>query len=269
MNLFSTTLMADKKANCQKEDAEILLLGAKPVNMDDYPKVKYVFRAGIGSDSIPIEQIQERGIKLFFPSAKSRDVISDAVARLAVGYILHAATIDRSIEEWYREPRIGNPKVLVYGCGHVGSRVEKMCQDLGLCVKRYDAKEGYVEPALYHYDIISFHVPLMAYEHGSVHMDNRHLINSKFLDKCKSGAALINTSRGGIANEADIAEWLSCNPRGKYLSDCFETEPYTPDCPLHPYQGKQCRFTPHIASYTQEVRGCLTDDVNAIIGHLS
>lgn len=263
MNLFSTTLMVDKRSNCQKEDAEILLLGAKPVNLDEYSNLKYVFRAGIGCDAVPIEQIMERQIKLFFPSMATRALLSDTVARMAVGYILTAATVDRRIEEWYREPRIGKPKILIYGAGQVGWRVWRICRECGYEPEKYDAKRDLERPVLGRYDIISLHIPLICYEHGSVFRDNRNLVDGDFL--CRFSGVVVNTSRGGIVNESDMAEWLGTGKKNRYMTDVFAREPYTTDSPLHPYLNKQFFASPHTGSYSQEVQRALTQDVDNLL----
>lgn len=268
MNIATKTLMVDKKANCKDEDAELLLLGAKPVDLDNYPKLQWIFRAGVGCDAIPIEQIQERGIKLFFPSKKTRELLSVMVAKMAVGWILSERTIERSIKEWYREPTNANKKVLIVGGGHVGEIVKQYCDGLGISRSVYDVKEYYTEPVWSQFDVITFHIPLISYEHGSVYRDNRHLVNKKFLARLKRSVVLINTSRGGIVNEEAMAAFLKDNPRAKYVTDVYEQEPYTDESPLSPYLGTQFFGSPHIGSYSEQVRAALTADVNDLISCL-
>jgi len=257
-------MMTKIKKNCEKKDAEFLLLGAKAIDLDEYPNLKYIFRAGVGCDQIPIEGIQERGIELHFPTKECRDVISMTVAKFTLGWILAERSLQRTIEEWYREPVSSNKVVLIVGgAGHVGSKLMRLCQDVGIRSVPSDPKHG-----LFNYeeaDIVTFHVPLVSYEHGTVFRDNRNLISKDILSKMKKDVVIINTSRGGIANEEDIAAFLKANPQAKYITDVYQKEPYTDECVLSEFKGTQFFGTPHIGSYSEEVREALTDTAQGLI----
>lgn len=270
MNVFSTTLMVDKKSNCEKKDAELLLLGAKAVNLDEFPKLKYIYRAGIGCDKVPIGDIRDRRLKFIMPSATTREIISRSVACLAFGWIMQDRILGRSLKKWYREPctSIWEKKILVYGVGHVGKMVCGLCNSAALNYTAYDAKSGAEEPDLGEFDIITFHVPLICYEEGSVYRDNRHLIDIGMLARLKKNVVLINTSRGGIANEQAISSFLTENPKAKYITDVFEKEPFTTDNALAIYVDSQVYGTPHIGSYTHQVRNALTKEVQELIEKL-
>ena len=268
MKIYSNTPIVNKKSNCEKKDAELLILGANPVDLSEFPNVRHIYRAGVGSDNLPIEQIIKRKINLEFPSRETRHTLSGAVAKMAVTYIMGSFVADRSIHEWYKNVRNGNPKILIDGTGHIGSMVRNMCKLLELDVTGYDAKELDGEPVVGSYDVISFHVPLICYEHGSVFRDNNNLICPSFLARCKKDATLVNTSRGKIADEEAISEWLTNNKRARYFADTYKNEPYTEKNPLHKHLGKQFFGSPHTASYTKEVSSDMTADVERLIGSL-
>ena len=185
MKTFRLTSMVIVESNCKKADAELLLLGAKPVDLDEFPKLKYVFRAGVGCDAIPVGSIEERGIKLFFPSIDTRHVISKSVAYMTFGQILTERTLNTPINEWYREPcnATWEKRILAVGEGRVGAMVKKLCEDARLRVDTYEAKRDIAEPVWKTYDIITFHVPLVCYEHGSIHRDNTGMINARLLTR--------------------------------------------------------------------------------------
>lgn len=266
MNIFTTTHMTDKVSNCEKSEAELLLLGAKSVTWDNYPNLKYVFRAGVGCDNIDIRDIKKRNLRLFFPSNPTRNIISESVAHLAFGWIMAEGAMDRDIREWYREPRVRTLKkhVGIIGMGRIGSLVYKLCGNVGLKAVCSDPKYNELY-AFNCFDIITFHVPLETYEAGLLYRNNHHFINKTFLDGLKSTITLINTSRGKIADEQAIADFLTKNPKARYITDVYEEEPYTEDCPLSPFHMKQFFGSPHIASYTHDVREALTADVNTLI----
>lgn len=261
MKIYTTTLMVDKRANCEKEDAELLLLGAKPVDLSEYPKLKYVYRAGIGCDNVPIQQIRERGIGLFFPSKRTRMIMSTSVAHVAFGWILMERCLDRNILEWYREPCTitSEKRICVVGFGHIGKIVNNLCDKTGLKVEYSDPE--YCERDLSPFDILTFHVPLRYYQPGGIYRDNYGLISRELLKNARPNVTIINTSRGKIADEDAIADFLGKNPRAKYFSDVYNEEPFTVDNPLYPFYQKQFWGTPHIASYTHQVRNSQTQDV--------
>src|SRR5690606_2495835 len=80
--------------------------------------------------------------------------------------------------------------------------------------------------------------------------DNRHLINKANIAKMKKTAYVINCSRGGLINEADVAEACRSGQLGGYAGDVLEHEPMKAP---HPFQGiDNILITPHVASRTFE-----------------
>ena len=56
------------------QDADILVLGSKTVAVEDFVKLKAVYRFGVGKDNVPFAALKERGIPVFFPSDKTKEV---------------------------------------------------------------------------------------------------------------------------------------------------------------------------------------------------
>ncbi|MEK9200443.1 MAG: NAD(P)-dependent oxidoreductase, partial [Patescibacteria group bacterium] len=92
-------------------------------------------------------------------------------------------------------------------------------------------------------DVITLHVPLTP--------ETKHLINGKNLPLFKKGALLVNTARGPVVNEEEVAQALRAGMIGGYGADVFENEP-------NPYaellQMENVILTPHIASATVSAR---------------
>ena len=99
-----------------------------------------------------------------------------------------------------------------------------------------------VEEAIHEADIVSLHMNLDE--------QNRGMFNRDLLAKMKKGAFLINTARGGLVNEADIATACKSGHLGGYATDVLDKEP--PD-PNHPFREiDNIIVTPHVASRTFE-----------------
>ena len=91
-------------------------------------------------------------------------------------------------------------------------------------------------------DVISLHVPLLP--------TTRHLINADRLTRVKPGAVIINTARGGVVDEAALAESLRAGHIGGAALDVFDDEPLPAS---NPFDGcPNLLLTPHIAGVTQE-----------------
>ena len=91
-------------------------------------------------------------------------------------------------------------------------------------------------------DFVSLHVPLME--------STRHIIDDEAISKMKSSAYLINTSRGGIVDEAALYEALKSGRLAGAALDVYEIEPPAPDTPL--FTLDNCVCTPHIGARTVE-----------------
>ena len=97
-------------------------------------------------------------------------------------------------------------------------------------------------------DILTLHCPATA--------DNRGFINKDFISKMKDGAILINTARGALLNEDDVADALK---RGKLAAVAVDVVNGEPPRKGHPFIGLENLYiTPHIAWSTREARAVIT-----------
>ena len=108
-------------------------------------------------------------------------------------------------------------------------------------------------------DIISLHCPLFP--------ETRGIINSEKIAKMKEGAILLNTSRGPLIVEEDVANALNSEKLYYYATDVASREPIRSDNPL--LKAKNCIITPHIAWAAKETRarllGIVYDNLKAYI----
>lgn len=229
----------------------------------------FIARLGSGLDTIDVTAAENKGIKVF----SSPEGNAQAVAEHALGMLLALANnflpADREVRQklWRREANRGlelaGKTLGIYGFGHNGSQLGRITASLNLHVLAYDKYKpaGYSKGLAHvqevsadylcaHADFISFHLPLTEETH--------HLVDQAFLQKCKPGLILINTSRGPVVHTAALLEALEVGLVSKAGLDVFENEKvatFTPeedDMYRRLYALPQVLLTPHIAGWTVE-----------------
>ena len=145
----------------------------------------------------------------------------------------------------------------IVGLGNTGMATARIAQAFGLKVIAYTSKtqlpEGMTKVTLdelfQESDILSLHCPLTN--------ETKGLVNRERLNLMKPSAILINTSRGPVVNEADVAEALNQGRIAAFGADVVSVEPIEASNPL--LNAKNCFLTPHIAWATKEARQRLID----------
>ena len=140
----------------------------------------------------------------------------------------------------------------IRGMGNIGTQVAQVALALGMQVvavtRRADLPHGVErmawEEALAVADVVSLHCPLTE--------ETRELINAESLQNMKPTAILINTGRGPLVNEQDVAQALHKGRLGAYCADVLCQEPPSPQNPL--LTAPRCYLTPHIAWASREAR---------------
>jgi erythronate-4-phosphate dehydrogenase len=202
-------------------------------------KVRFVGTATIGEDHIDKTWLEANGIT--FSSAPGSN--ADSVAQ----YLTAALLV---LGDWRGfEPQ---DKVLgIIGHGNVGTRVEAKARALGMeCVlndpplerKTGDPKYRPLDELLRRSDIITVHVPLT----GDGPDATRHLLNTAFFDRVKTGVIIINTARGAVADGTALREALESGKVGASVLDVWENEP---NIDLNLF-ANLALGTPHIAGYS-------------------
>lgn len=250
-------------------DADIVLTNKTVFNADvisQLPNVKYIGVLATGYNVVDTEAAHRRGIVVTNIPAYS----TDSVAQMTFAHILNITNrvgyyaAKNSDGEWSRCPDFcywGTPltdlsgkTIGIVGLGHIGSKVARLAQDFGMDVFAYTSKNAADLPAginkttldglLGISDIITLHCPLTP--------STRELINKESIKKMRRGAILINTGRGPLVNEADVAEALQEGRLGAYGADVMCSEPPAADNPL--FAQPNAYITPHIAWATVEAR---------------
>ena len=147
----------------------------------------------------------------------------------------------------------------IVGLGNIGRRVASIAQAFGMKVVAYTSKKADELPVgigkrtmdelLMESDVLSLHCPLTP--------DTHHLINRQTLQRMKSTVILINTGRGPLVDDQDVADALQKNRLSAFCADVLTEEPPRADNPL--LLCENAFITPHIAWATKEARSRLID----------
>ncbi|MDR1935460.1 MAG: phosphoglycerate dehydrogenase [Candidatus Accumulibacter sp.] len=223
------------------------------------PKLRVIAKYGIGLDSIDVAHATEKRIPVLFTPGVNHTTVAEhafgLMIALAKEFWVHAAAVKNG--KWVR--RTGHElmgKTLgVLGLGRIGQEVVKRARAFGMRCVAYDlywpeafAAEYGVERVATAADVL----PLA--DVVTLHMNltdaNRGFIDARALATMKRGAYLINTARGGLVVESDVAEACRSGQLAGYGTDVVDEEPMRPG---HPFQSiDSILVTPHIGSRTFE-----------------
>ncbi len=242
--------------------AEVALIGGKAIRLDDFPRLRGIFKTGVGRDNVPETEAAARGIACGFPSPATCGIIYEETANFACHLILRTLYADAGdFATWSKRdrPALQSRELLVFGAGNIGGRVASEMRAL-IKVSTFDAltnRPEELEPLIRKADCISLHVPLLPATRG--------FFNAEKLAWMKDGAALVNTARGPVVEEAALfAELAAARLRAAF--DVFWEEPYKGRLAELPRD----RFivSPHVASTCREFIAATAADFHSFIHHL-
>lgn len=259
MKIWSNTntldgYLDDVEFTKDKSLADVALVGGKAISLPEFPRLRGIFKTGVGTDNLPFAEAKERGIIIRLPSPGTSEWIFEETANFAC-YLCLRMIYDHAGElaTWTKHPRgsLKNKTILVLGVGNIGRRVRDKLS--AFCrVTTYDAAVDAPEALrdrLAEADCVSIHVPLFEQTRG--------FFNAEKLGWMKPGAALVNTSRGPVVDEAALGAALTSGAI-RAAFDVFWKEPY--DGPLKSLPPERFLMTPHIASTCNEfLSGCAAD----------
>ena len=266
------------------KDAEILIVNKVKLTEEiiaQLSNLKFVGTLATGYNQIDGVALRKRNI----PLSNIPSYSTNAVAQMVFAYILefvnrvseYTASVKKGDWEnckdfcYWNMPlfELDGKTLGIIGFGKIGRRVSEIAKAFGMNVLVYtpsgkkDDAPGVeftdMDVVLKNSDFITVHCPLTDKTAG--------LINKEFISKLKDGACVINTARGGVANEDDIANALKTGKLSCYCADVLSTEPPKSDNPL--LTAPNCFITPHIAWAAYETRlrlmGILEGNVKAFL----
>lgn len=224
-------------------------------------RLKVVGRAGIGVDNIDVEAATQRGVVVMnTPYGNSVTTAEHAISlMLALARQIPAADRSTRAGKWEKNRFMGVElmgKILgLLGCGNIGSIVCDRAHGLKMRVIAYDpflsperAQDLGVEKVdldtlLARADLISLHTPLTE--------QTRNILSRAALEKTKPGVRLVNCARGGLVDEAAVADLIRAGHIAGAAFDVFATEPAR-ESPL--FDLDQVVVTPHLGASTGEAQ---------------
>lgn len=259
---FNTTSLYEFKNHFDftedKSKAELMVVGGRPIILEDFPRLKAIYRMGVGTDNIPFEEAERLNIKIYMPSEDTKNLIFEETANTSIGLIFRMIYNDvGDIEKWKKSPRrtLKEKRLLIIGYGNIGKRVYSKLKNI-LKVNIYDSilYPGNFDDLISKSDVISLHIPL--------NKDNINFIDEEKLSLMKDGAILINTARGKLVDEDALYKYIS---KGKIYAafDVFWKEPYRGK--LKEFYPVRFYMTPHIASNTINFLESCVEDLKKII----
>ncbi len=225
------------------------------------PRLKVVGRAGIGVDNVDVRSATARGVVVMnTPHGNTITTAEHAIAMMfALARQIPEASASTKAGKWEKNRFMGvelTAKTLgLIGCGNIGSIVADRAVGLKMRVLAYDpylsekkALELGVEKAdldtvLARADFITIHTPLTD--------ATRNILSRDALAKTKKGVRVINCARGGLVDEAALADAIKSGHVAGAALDVFETEPAT-NSPLFGLENVVC--TPHLGAATAEAQ---------------
>lgn len=255
-------------------DTEVVLTNKTRLSSDTLkrlPNLRYVGVLATGYDSVDVAAARELGITVTNIPAYGTASVAQFVFALLLELCFHVGLHSHEVrsgawshEEWsfWKTPLIelsGKTLGLV-GLGRIGRQVGQIAVALQMRViatsrTRMDTPAWpafrwcTLEELLTEADVVSLHCPLLP--------ETRGIINAVTLAHMKPHAFLINTARGALVIDKDLADALNTGSLAGAAIDVLTVEPPPPDNPL--LQAKNCLVTPHMAWATKEARARLMD----------
>ena len=233
------------------------------------PRLRYIGVLATGYNVVDIEAARERGIPVCNVPEYSTANVTQAVFALLLELTNRAGHHAHTVREgrwtgaadfcYWDFPLVELHALTlgIIGYGRIGRAVSRAARAFGMKVLTLDRRGTRSAPEDVRFvdldtlfsesDVVSLHCPLTP--------ETRELINAARLAQMKRTAFLINTARGGLVNEADLADALNNDRIAGAGLDVLSSEPPAADNPL--LRAKNCIITPHIAWATRNARARL------------
>jgi len=243
--------------------------------IDQLPKLKLICVSATGMNNIDLSYADEKGIQVKNVAGYSTESVAQMTFTMLLYLVSRPAYYDAYVKtgEYSKSntfTHFGKPfrelkgKVMgIIGLGTIGRRVAQIARSFGMDVIFYSTtgvnnntnyKRFDLDTLLSVSDVVSIHAPLTD--------RTKNLINYEKLKLMRSCSILLNTGRGGIINEKDLARALSENLIAAAGIDVFEQEPIQPDNPLLKIKdNEKLLLTPHIGWASNESRQRLIEQL--------
>lgn len=266
VEVYDRTSAEDVVKRCK--DAEMVLTNKVVLDsftLNQLPRLMYIGVLATGYNVVDLEAAEKQNIVVTNIPAYS----TKSVAQMVFSHLLNIVSMvgkyaERNREgEWTRSEdfcylrhnlfELSRKRLGIVGLGNIGMEVAKIANAFDMEVLAYTSKSGdlpygirrvSIDELFTSSDVISLHCPL--------NEETRHMVDAKRLKSMKPSAILINTGRGPLVKDDELAEALNANVIAAYGADVMTVEP--PEANNQLLKAKNCYLTPHIAWATREAR---------------
>ena len=232
------------------------------------PRLVVIGRAGVGVDNVDLDAATRAGVTVVNAPTGNTIAAAEHTLALLLGLARRVAAADASVRrgKWQRAPFEGvevRGKTLgLIGLGKIGLAIADRARGLEMTVVGHDPYVTAEQASLHGVELVDLDVLLARSDFVSVHVPlthaTKHLIGRATIAKMKPGAFVLNTARGGIVDEAALADALLSGQVGGAAIDVFETEP-PKDSPL--LSAPNTILTPHLGASTAEAQVAVAVEV--------
>ncbi len=276
-NLTIYERTAADKVYERAKDAAIVLTNKTPLSpevINKLPSLKYIGVLATGYNVVDVEAAKQKGILVTNVPGYGPSSVAQLTFALLLELCQHVQRHSDAVMEgkWARSAdwcfwdyplvELAGKTIGIIGFGTIGQKVADIATAFGMKIvgesrtqsdqsHRKNFKWVSLEDLFQVSDVISIHCPLTP--------ETKGLINKGTLQKMKPSTFLLNTSRGPIIVDQDLADALNNNVIAGAGIDVLSTEPPPIDNPL--FKAKNCLITPHLAWATKEARTRLMNSV--------
>lgn len=251
-------------------EAEIVITNKCPLTrelLEACPQIRYIGVLATGYNIVDVDAAREKGIPVTNIPGYGTETVAQYTFALLLELCCHVGHHSREVEKgrWAREKdfcfwdypmtELAGKTLGLIGFGRIGQAVARIAQAFGMKVLVYSRTRKpelesrtcrfvSLEALLAVSDVISLHCPLFP--------ETKEIINKETISRMKDGVRLLNTSRGPLIQEDDLAEALKSGKVAAAALDVLCQEPASPSNPLPGLEN--CLITPHIAWAAKEAR---------------
>lgn len=220
--------------------------------IDSCPNIRFIGVTATGYDNIDLEAAKNRNIAVCNVPSYSTESVAQHTFALLLELCNHTALHNEASQDgrWTSSPdfcmtlssmyQLSGKTLGIIGYGSIGKQVEKIAEAFGMKVIPYSQNPKEAVKA----DVITLHCPATP--------ENKGFINKEFISNMKDGAYIINTARGALINESDLAEAVRSGKLSGAAVDVVSSEPISKDNPI--LGVRNIIITPHMAWTSSEAR---------------
>lgn len=232
-------------------------------------QLKIIGRAGVGVDNVDVPAATRRGILVVNSPEGNTIAAAEHAIAMMLAVSRHIPDANQSVKagQWDRKKFTGvevyKKSLGIVGLGKIGSHVASVARAMGMRLLAYDPFLSNERAEQIGCQLVELEVLLRESDYITLHLpktpETAHMINAESLKLMKPTARIINCARGGIIDEAALAEALKTGTIAGAAIDVYETEPLG-DSPLKDL-GKEIVLTPHLGASTAEAQVNVAIDV--------